>query len=149
MATYVQEVRLYPNHLQAAILQRYLDGARRVYNQFLEAWNYQRQEENRTPSYYDGTSLLVAWRKQDPALAAIPSEVGRDAIRRVVSAGQRYCQRLRAGQGHAGPPRFKSRWRYRSFTVGNSARLVVNGRIQVPGIKSLLRCRNLRPIEGS
>lgn len=143
----VMEVRLYPNETQVSHLVRYLNSARYVFNCCLairrDSW---KQKETRV-TQYEQNALLTKWRAEDELLRSAPSQISRDAIRRVDLAFDGFFRRLKEGKGKAGYPRFKSANRYNSFAISSPGKVVYDGKIRVSRIGDI-RCRNLRPIEG-
>ena len=145
----VMTVRLYPNRLQAARLTHFLNVGRWVFNRCLELKRRVWKEDEFNLTRFDLNHVLTLWRKTDPAFASVPARVERDAIRRVDLAFQHFFRRVKEQNDKAGYPRFKPATRYNSFTISQPWKPVVSGRIRVQGIDTLIRCRNLRPIDGT
>ena len=107
--------RLYPNKEQEKKLNETLWLCSLVYNRCLterrEAW----QNERHSLTAYDQIKQLPVWKKEDPRLNQVYSQVLQDVVRRVDKAFQAFFRRVKAGE-KPGYPRFKSACRYDSFT---------------------------------
>lgn len=137
------QFRLLPNATQRAALERILDDNAETYNAALqeriEAWKLQRK----SISYRDQQNELTELR-QDPAFQWMAVDIQRDPLRRVDLAFRAFFRRCKAGQ-KPGFPRFRSRFRYDSFSFCRPAR---NGRsIKIPNL-GYIRMRGGREIRG-
>lgn len=108
--------KLYPTHRQESEMNRFLRVSCWVYNQGLEhrqkAWKRRRESVNNNQQFV----MLAGWRKRMELLRSVPSEIERDALRRVDRGMRAFFCRVQAGQ-KPGYPRFKSSRRWNSFEV--------------------------------
>jgi putative transposase len=110
------QFRLHPNASQRAMLEHVLADNCETYNAALqerkEAWKLQRK----SITYYDQQAELTELRK-DPAFQWMACDIMRDPLRRVDRAFKAFFRRCKAGE-KPGFPRYRSRFRYDSFTFG-------------------------------
>lgn len=140
-------VRLYPNKSQERALVEYLDVSRRVYNHALEqrVKAYKRRAES--IGYNQQTANLTRWRARNERVAAVPFAVCRAALKRLDRAFKNFFRRCKNGDAKKGFPRFKSWRHWDSFEILQEGNYVKDGKIVVPKL-GMIRCRNLRPVEG-
>lgn len=136
--------RLLPNATQRAALENILLDSCETYNAALQerrdAWKLQRK----SITYRMQQDQITALRR-DPAFAVVACDIQRDPLRRVDLAFKAFFRRCKSGN-KPGYPRFRSRHRYNSFTLGN--RLAIRKRsIRIPNVGDI-RMRGGRPIEG-
>jgi putative transposase len=145
---------LHPTKVQEAILKSWLTACCALYNAALEhrrgAWRYERaqrqaaedrgvaRKHGKTPGYNDQTVELTAIRFADGALAAVPIEVTRSALRRLDGAFKAFFRRVKSGET-PGYPRFRSRDRYDSFGVGRV-------KVSIPGRWGQVSVPKLGPV---
>lgn len=138
--------RLYPNKEQKRKLNETLWLCSMVYNRCLaerrDAW----KNEHRSLTAYDQIKRLPTWKKEDPQLNQVYSQVLQDVIRRVDKAFQAFFRRIKVGE-KPGYPRFKSARRYDSFTYPQSGFQLQNGRLQLAKI-GLVKIKLHRPLQG-
>lgn len=142
----VMKVRLYPRPAQEARLFDYLRAGRRVWNHFLEHRIKIYKRRGESTSLYQQYGMLTHWRSNDERMASIPVTVERDALRRLDRAFDAFFWRCKVGE-KPGFPRFKAAQRWNSFEILGPAKYIRIGRVRVPKI-GLIRCRNLREIDG-
>lgn len=137
-------IRLRPTKRQLADLDRILLVSCDLYNAALgeriSAWETCRK----SISYFDQTKEFAELRKVDQDSAWIPSDLGREPLRRVNLAFAAFFRRCRRGQT-PGFPRWKSKSRYASF--GTSLVRISGDRLLLP--KMGVRFRTHREIRGA
>lgn len=138
------QFRLMPNATQRAALVCVLADNCETYNAALqeriEAWKLQRK----SITYRDQQNELTQLR-QDEAFQWIACDVQRDPLRRVDRAFKAFFRRCKAKTGKAGFPRYRSRYRYDSFTF--NAPVVREKSIKIPNLGDI-RARGGRSIIG-
>ena len=134
---------LLPNRRQNAVLGRWLERCRLLYNVALE----QRREGwrmGRSLHLYGQQMELTRLRQDDPAYQEIPVEVCRSPLRQLQRAFEAFFRRVRRGET-PGYPRFKGRGRFDSFGIG---RVFVEGKkVRIPKL-GLVKFREYRKLEG-
>jgi len=112
--------RIYPTKDQEAILNRWIETCRVLYNDCIterrDAWKQCRK----SISCYDQANQLPEIKKFDDGLRSVHSQVIQDVLRRVDKAYQNFYRRVRNGDRKAGFPRYKGKNRYDSFTYPQS-----------------------------
>lgn len=103
------------------------------------------------PTYESQTHDLALLRHDDVALASVPSNVQRSALRRVDAAFRDFFLRCKRGET-AGFPRFRARNRYDSFSIGRAVaqadgRCTRHARVHVPKL-GLVRFHEYRLARG-
>lgn len=148
MRTYIYKLR--PSKSQAAALMDTLETCRRLHNRALserkDAW----EMDQRSISFYEQSAALPAQKRDNPYLAAAPSTVLIQSLRRLDRAFQAFFRRVQAGEGKVGYPRFKGRGWYDSFCYpqwgkGASFR---GGRLVLSKIGEVRVCAD-RPLAGT
>jgi putative transposase len=128
------QLKLYLTAAQRATLEAWLRSCCELYNRCLEqrVKAYRRRGESIT--YNQQTAFLTGLRQRIPALAEVPVEFARDALRRVDRGFQAFFRRVTAGQ-RPGFPRFRSQTRYNSLECLRAASYVRPGnRVRVPNL---------------
>lgn len=135
---------LRPTTAQEKVLLLWLGVCADLYNAALQerrdAWRISRKSVTR----YDQLRELTAVRQSDPAVAAVPCEIARSALRRVDLAFSAFFRRCRQG-GPAGYPRFRSRHHYASVSFPFIT--AVGNRLHVPRL-GLVRFHRYRCFVG-
>lgn len=138
------QFRLLPNATQTAILERVLADNCETYNAALQerrdAWRLCREGI----TYQDQQRELTELRK-DPSFSWIACKIQRDALHRVDRAFKAFFRRCKDGE-KPGFPRFRSIYRYRSFTI-ESKPSIKHRSILIPKI-GYIRMRGGRPVAG-
>ncbi|NEO35418.1 MAG: transposase [Moorea sp. SIOASIH] len=169
--------RIYPSAAQQELMLRWLETCRRLYNRCLrdlKDWiNSRKCQVDRCsidreyimsadipfPGYMEQKRQLTQWKKTDPQLKAVHSQVTQDVVKRLHNSWEAFKQR-----GH-GFPRFKKYGRYQSFLfpqfqkspfVGNQIKLPMIGWVKinlhryiptgfrVKGVRVVSRCRGTK-----
>lgn len=125
--------RLYPTHHQEKILKKSLEFCRLVYNQTLELRKNSWEKDKKSISLYDSQSYLGQWKKDNPELKNVHSQVLQNVQVRVDLAFKAFFRRVKADE-KSGYPRFKSYGRYDSFTYPQSGFKIANGRLSLSKI---------------
>lgn len=107
--------RLNPTKVQRTKLNETLELSRLVYNKTLEVRKETYEQTGQTLSLYDTNKLLTGWKKWEPVLTNVYSQVLQNAQERVDLAFKAFFRRVKNGEA-PGFPRFKSAHRYDSFT---------------------------------
>jgi putative transposase len=142
------ELKLYATVAQRATLESWLRSCCWLYNQCLEqrVKAYRRRGESVT--YNQQTALLTGLRQRIPALAEVPVEFGRDALRRVDRGFQAFFRRCAAGQ-QPGFPRFRSQQRYHSLECLQAGSYVrPANRLRIPNLGLVKFRAGDQPLEG-
>ncbi|PKL77758.1 MAG: transposase [Candidatus Melainabacteria bacterium HGW-Melainabacteria-1] len=131
----------------AAHAEHWLWKCRQLYNLALE----QRIEAFRrcgvSLSTFDQNNELPDFKKTFPEFAAVGSQVLQNVIARLDRAYDSFFDRLKAGKGKAGFPRFKSADRYHSFTLSQSGWKLDGRYLKITGI-GIFKLHLSRPIAG-
>lgn len=139
------QFRLHPNAHQRAELDRILLDNCETYNAALqerrEAWKLQRK----SITYNDQCGELTELRK-DAAFNWMACEIMRDPLRRVDRAFKAFFRRCKTGGAKPGFPRYRSRYRYDSFSFGSP--LCRERSIKIPKVGDI-RARGGRDISGT
>lgn len=109
--------RLYPTQAQRTRLNTTLETCRQVYNDTLALRKSAWEERQETLSLYDTNRVLTGWKKDNPQLSHVFSQVLQNVQERVDLAFKAFFRRVKVARDQeAGYPRFKGRGRYDSFT---------------------------------
>ena len=107
--------KLRPTPAQERALDEVLWRCRDLYNIALEQRIIAYQRRHASVSRFDQEAELKAIRAEFPEYAAVHSHVLQDVLARLDKTYQAFFRRVQHGE-KAGFPRFKGRYRYRSFT---------------------------------
>ena len=124
------QFRLYPTRKQQRALENWLILCCETYNAALDERKSAYRMAGVSLSYEDQCAELPGCKEVRPDLAAVPSQVLQDVLKRVDLAFAAFFGRVEAGRP-SGFPRFKSRFRYHSLTFkqfGNSFKLHEDGK---------------------
>src|SRR5260370_28608847 len=108
------ELKLYLTVAQQTALESWLRSCCWLYNQCLEQRTKAYRRRGESVTYNQQTAFLTTLRGRIPALAEVPAQFGRDALRRVDRGMKAFFRRCAAEQ-RPGFPRFRSRQRYNSL----------------------------------
>jgi putative transposase len=126
------KVRLYPNKKQKEKIDQTLETCRILHNDILaekkEAW----EKEQKKITCFEQINSLPHRKEKNPFLTEIFSQILQDIVRRVHKNFQAFFQRLKTGK--AGYPRFKSRFRYDSFTYPQHGFKLVKSQVKLSNI---------------
>ena len=117
--------RLYPTSKIKKILESQLEECRNIYNALISIKKASYYHTNKSLNYYDFANQLSLWKKEEPELTQLHSQVIQDVLKRVDKAYQNFFRRVKNGET-PGYPRFKNKGRYDSLTYpqyGNSCSL--------------------------
>lgn len=149
MARKTFKYRIYPSKKQATLLRQTLSGCQKVYNLFLEQRNTAYKEEVKYLSCYDQSKTLPQLKAEMPQLKNIHSQVLQNVAMRVDLAYQSFFRRVKTKKGKAGFPRFKSWFRYDSFTFPQTGFKIIEGKSVVQLSKiGRVKIKYHRPIAG-
>ena len=113
------QYRLYPTKHQLSILNRSLEVCRRVYNDTLAYRKHIYETDKKSVSLYATNNLLTQWKRENPALTMVHSQVLQNVQVRVDLAYKAFFRRVKNGE-NPGYPRFKGYGRYDSITYPQS-----------------------------
>ena len=140
---------LYPSPGQENRLFHFLHVGRRLYNHALEQRIRYYKETAKSLTNYDQNRDLTNLRAVSKVLADVPSQVERDALRRLDKAFANFFRRIKEGNDKPGFPRFKGSNRWQSFSIFEPGKVVVGtNRIRIRGISGQVVARNVRKPEG-
>jgi putative transposase len=126
--------RIYPTPKQSKILNTTLFNCFRLYNTALQQRRDIYISSKKSVSYNQQQNELPELKEYYPEYTEIYSQVLQDVLHRVDYAYQSFFRRLKAKDGKAGFPRFKSLDRYDSFCFPQSGFAIVNNRIKLSKI---------------
>ncbi len=109
------QYRLYPTPHQETLLENTLEECRWLYNHLLEQHRIVYQLENRYPTLFDQHNTIPNLKAQRPSLKGIYSQVLLNVSVRIDLAFKAFFRRVKKRE-KPGYPRFKSKYRYHSFT---------------------------------
>jgi putative transposase len=140
--------RLFPTHKQTTSLEQTLDGCCWFYNHLLEQRKNAWETEKKSLSRYDQSNCLKSLKQEQPFLNGIYSQVLQNVSMRIDLAFRAFFRRIKAGGEKPGYPRFRSKFRYDSFTYPQSGFKLLKNVVQlskIGGVKIKLH----RPTEGT
>jgi len=138
--------RLYPNAAQRRVLNAVLESCRRVYNKTLE-WRETAYASGVSIGLYESNLWLRCWKRADPTLAEVHSQVLQNVQERVHLAFEAFFHRVKTGD-EPGYPRFKGKGWYDSFTFKQSGFTLAGDRLCLSKIGSL-KIKLHRPVAGT
>jgi putative transposase len=109
------QYRIYPTKRQTTTLQGMLEECCWLYNHLLADRKTTYEETKKGLSRFDQIKTLVSLKEQRPALTQVHSQVLQNVAVRVDLAFKAFFRRVKQGKT-PGYPRFRSRFRYDSFT---------------------------------
>lgn len=137
---------LRPNKAQTEALLDYLSHCQQLYNAALQQRKDAYRTQKKCLSLYDQYKELAQLRQGDYDFAHVPSDVLRSALQRLDRAFKAFFRRTKAGET-PGFPRFKSRDRYKSFSL--TAVPVIDGtKVIIPKL-GLVKFHRYRPLKGA
>ena len=120
--------RIYPTKNQRKVLNKTLELCRFVYNKTLETRKNAWEQEHKSLSLYDTQKMLTAWKKENPELKQVYTQVLRSPQLRVDLAYKAFFRRIKLGDT-PGYPRFKGEGRYDSFTYSQFGFAIQDNRL--------------------
>jgi len=140
--------RLYPNKEQIRKFEQTLDICRNLYNNALTQRRKYYQENGKGLSRIKQQEFLKERKDEDIYLTQVHSQVLQDVLFRIEKAFTLFFVRLKAQNGKAGYPRYKSRNRYHSFTYSQQPGFTLTDK----GLKlskiGVIKIKLHRPIQG-
>lgn len=128
-------------------LERTLDVCRELYKAALQ----ERRDANRVASvslsFADQCLELPDVKESRPDVAGVHSQVLQNVLKRLQRGFENFFRRLKEGAEKPGYPRFKSKYRYNSFTYPQGGWKLEGDKLTLSRIGSM-RLRLSRPIEG-
>lgn len=139
--------RIYPIKKQKELLDTTLKLCCWLYNTALEQRKEVYRITQKSISCYEQKKELPSIKTEFPNYNNIHSQVLQDVIERVDAAFQGFFRRLKANNGKAGYPRYKSHKRYDSFTYPQSGFKLTKDKKRIELSKiGLIRIKLHRPI---
>jgi putative transposase len=141
--------RIYPTRRQREALEAQLGQACALYNAALQERRDAYRKAHTSLTYYDQANQLKAIRA-DGSLALANFSACQDVLRRVQKTFDAFFRRVKAGE-KPGYPRFKSRFRFDSYTFpsyGDGSRIRDNGKLYCQGVGEL-KVKWHRPLHGT
>jgi len=141
--------RIFPTSAQQTALNIQLDCCRWVYNKALKTHRNAWQENQESLSRYDMVNMLPGWKEEQTWLKDGHAQAMQEALKRLDLAFRAFFRRVKNGED-PGYPRFKSYYRYNSFTYPQKKsnwRFLENGRIRLSKIGNV-NIKLHRPLEG-
>jgi putative transposase len=137
--------RINPTKHQRILLNNTLELCRWVYNETLATRKNAWEQEKKSISCYDTIKLLPGWKRENPGLSQVYSQVLQDVTMRVDLAFSAFFRRVKAGE-KPGYPRFRGYGQYDSFTYPQTGFALANGLVlsKIGTVKIVQH----RPIEG-
>lgn len=136
------QYRIYPSKTVERELKRTLKTCQVTYNRILDTRISAYKENGSTVSKYDVNKRLTDWKKDDPHLQNVHSQLVQDVSDRVDKAYRNFFRRVKEGGDKAGFPRFKSEKRYDSFTFPQN-----NGGFRLNKAKTHLRLSKIGTVK--
>jgi putative transposase len=138
--------RIYPSHVQATTLERWLAQCCELYNAALQerrdAWKICKK----SVTYKEQQNQLPEIKECRTEFGKIHSQVLQDTLKRLDKAFDGFFRRVKTCD-KAGFPRFRSRTRYDSFTFPQSGFAIKNGKLSLSKIGNV-KIKLHREIEG-
>jgi len=124
-----------------------LEESRWLYNHFLEQRKKSWEEKKESLNYYAQAVSIPILKKDRPTLSNIYSQVLQNVAVRVDLAFKAFFRRVKAKNGKAGYPRFKSKHRYDSFTYPQTGFKITNNGLKLSKIGTI-KIKLHQPIKG-
>ncbi len=109
------QYRLYPTPHQETLLENTLEECRWLYNHLLEQRKTTYEATGKGVTFYSQTEQITLLKESRSALKTVYSQVLQNVAVRIDLAFKAFFRRVKARE-KPGYPRFKSRYRYHSFT---------------------------------
>jgi len=138
--------RIYGNRQTVNNANNWLELCRKLYNECLQFRIDIYKESKKSISCYEQMSLLPKIKQEYPEYKQVGSQVLQDVIQRLDRAYQAFFRRIKNNE-KAGFPRFKSKYRYDSFTLKQAGWKLENKCLTIRNI-GRFKIKLSRPIEG-
>jgi len=138
--------RIYPTHKQTTDFCQILDGCRWLYNHLLEQRKTLWESEKKSISCFDQCNTFKQLKQEHLFLTEIHSQVLQNVARRIDFAFKTFFRRIKSGD-KPGYPRFRSKFRYDSFTYPQLGFKIFKNVVQLSKIGSV-KINFHRPMEG-
>lgn len=139
--------RLLPSKRQHAVLAAICEAQQQLYNAALEERIDCYRKTGKSLSYIDQCKGLTACRRELPEIAALPLKIQRWTLKRLDDAFAAFFRRLKAKNGKAGFPRFRSKDRWDSFGFAEFSGIRWDGkRLRFAELPGALRVHLHRPL---
>lgn len=138
--------RLLPTRKQHAALAHILEGQRLLYNAALEERIGAYRRAGKAVSFAAQSRALTECRREIPYMGTVQRTIQEDTLKRLDLAFAAFFRRVKAGQ-KPGFPRFRSKDRWRSFTVRQQYGMsLVGRRLKFKGLPGSIRFHQHRPL---
>jgi len=111
--------KLNPTAKQEVCLYKFLGACRQLYNVCLEHRILAYRTDRSTVSDFEQMKQLIELKEEFQFFKEVHSQVLQDVVRRLGKSFKNFFRRVKRGEAH-GFPRFKGRYRYKSFTFPQS-----------------------------
>lgn len=111
-----------------------LETCRILYNRLLAGRKDAYEQTGKSPSRYEQQALLPEWKRENPYLCLVYSQVVQEVGARVERSYQNFFRRCKEAKEKAGFPRFKGRGHYDSFTFPQSGFELQRGAVKLSKI---------------
>lgn len=139
--------RLLPSKRQHRALEAICESQRQFYNAALEERIDCYRKTGRSVSYIDQSKSLTLCRRDLPEMGALPLNVQRWTLKRLDEAFHGFFRRVKARNGKAGYPRFRSKARWDAFGFREFQGIKTDGnRLRFAGIPGALKLHLHRPL---
>lgn len=139
--------RIFPNKSQTTKLEQSLDGCRWLYNHFLEQRKTAWETEQKNLSRYDQSKTIPELKKEYPFLNDVFSQSLQNVSTRIDLAFRAFFRRCKTDE-KPGYPRFRSKFRYDSFTYPQAGFKLLKNVVQLSKIGGV-KIKFHRPTEGT
>lgn len=134
MTTICLKIRLRPTASQETLLNTTLETCRILYNRFLAGRKDAYEQRGQSLSRYEQQASLPEWKRENPYLRLVYSQVLQEVGARVERSYQNFFRRCKRGEAKVGFPRFKGRGHYDSFTFPQSGFELQDNAVQLSKI---------------
>ena len=138
--------RIYPTRKQTTAFEQTLNGCRWLYNHLLEQRKTFWESGKKSISCFDQCNTFKILKQNNPFLVEIHSQVLQNVATRIDLAFKAFFRRVKSGD-KPGYPRFRSKYRYDSFTYPQSGFKIFKNVFQLSKIGSV-KVNFHRPMEG-
>jgi len=139
--------RIYPTSHQESLFLNTLDLCRELYNGALQERSDAYKRAGISITYSMQQNQLPEIKKSRSDLLTVHSQVLQDALHRVENAFDHFFRRVKEGQSNPGYPKYKSKFRYDSFSYPQSGWSLNKNKLYISKIGTL-KVRLSQPIAG-
>src|SRR5215204_4827509 len=122
--------RIYPSRAQQTAIDDTLGLCAELYNAALQERRDAYRIAHKSIGYKEQANQLPDIKIIRPELGTVHSQVLQDVLKRLDKAFDNFFRRVKAKQGKAGFPRFRSRVRYNSITYPQTGFAIESGKLR-------------------